>query len=270
MQTALVTGATDGIGKETAFRMAYLGYHTIVHGRNEQKIQETLKYIDSRVQHPKLTPWKCDLADFAEIKKSIPQVQEQVSQLDVIIHNAGVFCQSRLTNADGLEMTMAVNHYAPFLITHLLLEQVRKSPAGRIVLVSSVAHQRGHVPWDDLNFSRSYSGYAAYAASKLANVLFANGLAKRLQDTRITANSLHPGVIMTKLLREGFGATEADPVSKGCETSVYVATSDELNGVTGKYFVDKQMSAPSAIATKIEMQDRLWQVSQEVLKNYLA
>jgi NAD(P)-dependent dehydrogenase (short-subunit alcohol dehydrogenase family) len=163
---------------------------------------------------------------------------------------------------------MAVNHFAPFLLTHHLLGALSRAPRGRVVTVSSMAHQSGRLDLDDLTFARRYDGYAAYAASKLANVLFTVELAKRLEDSAVTANCLHPGVIATKLLRSGFGMGGA-PVEQGARTSVYLATSPEIGSVSGRYYVDCRPATPSRTARDEALAARLWQESERLLAAFL-
>ena len=163
---------------------------------------------------------------------------------------------------------MAVNHFAPFLLTHRLLPALSSAPAGRIVNVSSMAHQSGRLDPKELTFARDYDGYAAYAASKLANILFTAELAKRLADTTVTANSLHPGVIGTKLLRAGFGMGGA-PVEQGARTSVYLATSPEVADASGRYYVDCRPATPSRSARDEALAARLWQESERLLAAFL-
>jgi NAD(P)-dependent dehydrogenase (short-subunit alcohol dehydrogenase family) len=196
------------------------------------------------------------------------QVWRQAPLLDVLINNAGVFEKRRKLTCDGLEMTMAVNHFAPFLLTHHLLPPLSAGPAGRVVTVSSIAHQSGHIDLDDLTFSGGYDGYEAYAASKLANILFTRALAQRLSGTSVTANALHPGVIGTKLLHTAFGISGA-PIEEGARTSVFVAVSDDLTGVSGKYFVDSREATPSREARDDALAAALWAASERLLAVFL-
>jgi NAD(P)-dependent dehydrogenase (short-subunit alcohol dehydrogenase family) len=204
----------------------------------------------------------------SEVVLLAAQAGERAPSLDVLINNAGVYEHQRRLTADGLELTMAVNHFAPFLLTHHLLGALSRAPRGRIVTVSSTAHQSGRLDLDDLTFARRYDGYAAYAASKLANVLFTVELAKRLEDSAVTANCLHPGVIATKLLRSGFGMGGA-PVEQGARTSVYLATSPEIESVSGRYYVDCRPATPSRTARDEALAARLWQESERLLAAFL-
>jgi NAD(P)-dependent dehydrogenase (short-subunit alcohol dehydrogenase family) len=178
-----------------------------------------------------------------------------VKELDVLINNAGVFMKERVLTADGFEMTMAVNHFGHFVLTHRLLPVLTQ----RVVHVSSMAHARGGLDLNDLTLQRGFEGYTAYSMSKLANVLFSNELARR--QTKVTSNSLHPGVINTKLLQVGFGMLSGASLNTGAVTSVYCATSPELSTVTGAYFSDARRAQPSHAARDEELQRNFYELS---------
>ncbi|HSP78549.1 MAG TPA: SDR family NAD(P)-dependent oxidoreductase, partial [Myxococcaceae bacterium] len=199
-----------------------------------------------------------------EVRRLARQVEERTDALHGVVHNAGVFMNERRLTPEGFETTFAVNHLAPFLLTHLLKPLLEKGAPSRVVVVSSIAHNRGRLDFDDLHGERSFSPYGAYAASKLANVLFAEELAERWAPLRIAANSLHPGVITTKLLKEGFGVT-GDTVEEGARTSVYLASSPEVEGVSGRYFLRCQETPPAAHARDEGVRKRLWEESEKLL-----
>jgi NAD(P)-dependent dehydrogenase (short-subunit alcohol dehydrogenase family) len=268
MKTALVTGATDGIGLETARQLSTLGWRVLVHGRNPQRAEHALRTIAGARPDARLEPVWADLSKMSEVVLLAAQVRERAPALDVLINNAGVFEPRRHITGEGFELTMAVNHFAVFLLTHHLLSAVSRASAGRIVTVSSMAHQSGSLDLDDLSFSRRYDGYAAYSASKLANVLFTVELARRLEGSGVTANCLHPGVIATKLLRRGFGMGGA-PVTEGARTSVYLATSPEVARVSARYFVDCRQATPSRSARDAALAARLWEESERLLAAFL-
>ena len=267
MKTALVTGSTDGIGRETARQLLERGLHVLVHGRSQRKASQYAEQLARGQQGSRATPVWGDLSSMEQVAALARQVREQSPALDVLINNAGVFERSRHLTPDGFEMTMAVNHFAPFLLTRLLLPAVAAAPAGRVVTVSSIAHQSGSLDLDDLTFAHGYDGYEAYATSKLANILFTRSLARRLADTPVTANALHPGVIDTKLLHAGFNMRGAS-VQQGARTSVYLALSDEVAGVSGKYFIDCRDATPSRLARDARVAEALWAESERLLRAF--
>jgi NAD(P)-dependent dehydrogenase (short-subunit alcohol dehydrogenase family) len=267
MKTVLVTGATDGIGRETARSLLERGWHVFVHGRSRAKAERCASELSAAQAAGQATPAWADLSKMAEVVDLSQQVLGLAPRLDVLIDNAGVYETRRRVTDDGFEMTMAVNHFATFLLTRRLLPMVLAAQ-GRVVVVSSMVHQSGHLDFADLGFARRYDGYSAYAASKLANILFTRSLAHRLEGTGATANALHPGVIATKLLRTGFGMGGA-PVERGARTSVYLATSDEVAGVSGKYFVDSREATPSREARDDSLAEALWIETERRLAVFL-
>ncbi|MCE1189363.1 MAG: SDR family oxidoreductase [Ignavibacteria bacterium] len=269
MNTVLVTGATDGIGKATAAALAKMGCQVLVHGRKFDRATAITNELISHSGNNKIIPVSANLASMNEIFAMAQQIRNSFESLDVLINNAGVYMKTRELTEDGLEMTFGVNHISHFLLTNLLLPLIRKSPEGRIVTVSSVAHQRGVLDFTDLQFERGYNGYSAYSLSKLCNILFANKLARLLENDGITSNSLHPGVVTTKLLRAGF-SMEGISTSEGAETSVYVATSTQARNVTGKYFSDSRETACSHIASDELKADKLWEISRRFTEKFLT
>jgi NAD(P)-dependent dehydrogenase (short-subunit alcohol dehydrogenase family) len=237
MGTHLVTGATDGIGKQTALELAKKGHTVLVHGRSEQKATDAVRELSKSASG--FEPVWGDLSSLSEVSQLVERVLARHPVLDVLLNNAGVFMRERKLSVDGFEMTMAVNHFGHFLLTHGLLPALKAAPQGRVVHVSSMAHQRGTVDLKDLTFEKRFDGYTAYSSSKLANLLFSNELARRLRGTAVTSNALHPGVIRTKLLATGFGPGGAT-LASGAVTSVYCATSPELAKVSGEYFSESR------------------------------
>lgn len=258
----LVTGATDGIGRETALELAKQGHTVLVHGRNERKVKEVVDAAKAAGARD-AQGFVADFASFDSVRALASEVHKRVPHLNVLVNNAGVMMPSRKTTADGHEMTWQVNHLSPFLLTNLLLPLLEKSAPARIVNVSSTTHQSGEINFDDLEGERGYSGYSAYSNSKLANVLFTKELATRLRDRGITANALHPGVIATKLLHAGFGGMGGSSPKEGARTSVMLATSGDVEGVTGKYFANGRESSASSLANDEALRRRLWEVSAE-------
>ena len=268
MKIVLVTGSTDGIGLETARQLLSRSMHVLVHGRNEKKAKHSAADLARRSSGAHITPVWGDFSRMSEVAALATQVNAVAPVLDVLINNAGVYSPRRIITVDGFELTMAVNHFAPYLLTRLIGPLLSKATAGRIVNVSSMAHQSGDIDLDDLTFERGFEGYSAYAASKLANILFTRALASRLANTGVTANCLHPGVIDTKLLHAGFDIRGAS-VESGAETSVYLATSERVANASGKYFVNCRETPTSRSARNDGLADALWTASEQLLSRYL-
>lgn len=252
----LVTGATDGIGKQTALELAQRGATVLVHGRNEKKATEAVAALGKG----RFEPVWGDLSSLKNVNALADRVLEKHPVLDVLLNNAGVFMKERELSVDGFELTMAVNHFGHFVLTHRLLPALKAAPQGRVVHVSSMAHLRGSLDLSDLTFENDFDGYGAYSASKLANVLFSSELARRLRGTKVTSNALHPGVIQTKLLATGFGMGGAT-LKSGAVTSVYCATSPELSTVTGEYFSGGRRAEASSRARDEALARRFYEQS---------
>ncbi len=263
-QTILVTGATDGIGRQAALELARQGARVLLHGRDERRGRAALEAIRRASGNDALEFLQADFASLGQVRALAADVRARHPRLDVVIHNAGVFMRERRLSQDGFELTWAVNHLAPFLLNALLVDTLQRSAPARVVTVSSATHQRAQIDFDDLQAERRYDGYRAYAASKLANVLFAFELAERLRGSGVTSNALHPGVIDTKLLRAGFGAGGAG-LAEGAATPVYLAASMEIANVTGRYFVDQREAPASPAAHDQALRRRLWGVSERAV-----
>lgn len=259
-KTVLITGATHGIGRETALKLALAGCRVLLHGRTPERAEAAAADIRRLTGNDRVLPVAADLSSMAEVRSLAARVESSFDRIEVLINNAGVFMNERVLTVDGLETTFAVNHLAPFLLTNLLLDLLRRSAPARVVNVSSISHQNARLDLDDLQGERGYSGYEAYAASKLANVLFTVELADRLRGTGVTVNCLHPGVVATKLLRAGFSIPGA-PVESGAETPVWLALAPEVETVTGKYFIKRQPQQPSPLALNKGLRRRLWEES---------
>ncbi|MBU0560144.1 MAG: SDR family oxidoreductase [Bacteroidetes bacterium] len=258
----LVTGSTAGIGLQTAVDLALLGAEVLIHGRNEERCINAQNFV-LRETGKSCRYFTGDLSSFESIGKMADNILSDYERLDVLINNAGIYMNEKMISKDGFEMTFAVNHLAPFYLTNLLLDLLKKSGSGRIINVSSVAHLRGKIDFHNLNAEKHFDGYGVYSMSKLANVLFTNYLAERLKDDVVTVNSLHPGVITTKLLKAGFNMCGAS-LQEGAATSVYLASSDEARNVTGKYFDKSRIAVSSSDSVNIDIQKRLWEVSEEI------
>ncbi len=264
--TVLITGSTDGIGLETATQLARQGKEIVLHGRNEEKAQHARDAVLRSVPDARLHVAHADLADLDQVSRMAVDLAERLATLDVLINNAGVYVAERKLSKHGIEMTLAVNHVAHFLLTLSLLPLLRKAPEPRVVTVSSVAHKSGEINFNDMNRDHHFDAYRAYADSKLADALFSVELARR--ETWLTSNSLHPGVIDTKLLRAGFSLHGA-PLSRGARTSVYLATSPDVKGVTGKYFDDCVVVETAAVVHNRLVAQKLWEWSEHRVRPFL-
>lgn len=266
----LITGGTNGIGKSTAQELARMGATVVIVGRNAQKTSQVVAEIRAATGNQTVDSLLADLSSQQEIRRLAGEFDSKYSRLDVLLNNAGAVFMERQSSVDGIEMTLAVNHLAAFLLTNLLLDTIKASAPARIVNVSSNAHRRARIDFDNLQGERSYSS-GAYGNSKLANILFTIELARRLEGTGVTANALHPGFVNT-----GFGKNNsgflfkilgavvpliARSPEKGAQTSIYLASSPEVQSVTGKYFVDSKVAQAAPQASDTAIARKLWDVS---------
>lgn len=256
----LVTGSTDGIGKQTAVELAGRGHKVIVHGRDLERGRDAVKEIKSRSGSSQVEVVVADFTDLESIKAMAHDVKIRFPRLDVLVNNAGIFEIHKVILKNGFEKTFMVNHLAPFALTLQLLDMVRSVPGSRIVNVSSMA-QSGSIDFDNLNGEKHFDPYHAYAVSKLENVLFTYKLARVLSGNHITVNCLHTGVINTKLFHAGWGRFGGSSLEKGAQTPVFAAVSPEMENNTGMYLVDKREARSAVISYDQEIQDRLWELS---------
>jgi NAD(P)-dependent dehydrogenase (short-subunit alcohol dehydrogenase family) len=267
----LVTGATSGIGLETARQLADMGAAVIGVGRNLEKSAAAAEQVRQESGNPQVEYLNADLSSQEQIRRLVEGFCSRYERLDVLVNNAGGFFNKYAETADGIELTFALNHLNYFLLTSLLLDLLVKSTPARVVNVSSDAHRNGRINFDDLEGKQHYNGWRAYAQSKLANVLFTYELARRLEGTGVTANALHPGFVAT-----GFGHNNRDLVGwgtrlaqrlaartpeQGAQTSIYLAASPAVEGVTGKYFVDEKPVPSSPLSYDQSVARQLWEVS---------
>lgn len=264
----VVTGGTNGIGLETARALAKAGADVHIVGRSQERIDAAVTSIKASTGSELVHGWKADLASQASIRELAPRLGSALPRIDVLINNAGALFMKREQSTEGIEMTWALNHLNYFALTHLLLDAVKSAPAGRIVNVSSAAHLSGRIRFDDPEFHAGFAGFAAYSQSKLANVMFTNALARRLAGTGVTANSLHPGGVATGFARNNGGLANAFMGSiwklfalsaeKGAATSVFLASSPEVAGLTGGYYSRCKLAPTAPEARDETAQERLW------------
>lgn len=271
----LVTGATSGIGLEASVELARRGARMILVGRDPRRTEAAVAQVRARSGSPEVSHLLCDFSSQASIRRLAAEVLDRHDRLDVLVNNAGGVHKKRQVTVDGIEATFAVNHLGYFLLTNLLRDLLVRSVPARVVTVASIGHRKATLDFDDLGLERGYGIMRAYARSKLANVLFANELARRLAGTGVTSNSLHPGAVATNiwsgapiwakpliflLFRPSFVSVE-----KGAETIVQLAASPELEGVTGKYFEEGRMVDPAPLARDEALAQRLWDVSARMV-----
>ncbi|BFZ07211.1 hypothetical protein BsWGS_10250 [Bradybaena similaris] len=281
-KTVIITGANTGIGLETAKELAKRGGRIIMACRDTVRGETARKAIVEETGNNNVILKKLDLTSFASIKAFSKEINESESRIDILINNAGVMACPKTLTEDGIEMQLGVNHIGHFLLTNLLLDKIKASAPSRIIIVSSSAHLfGGRINFDDLNSERSYNRNLAYSQSKLANILHGRELARRLQGTGVTVNSLHPGAVNTELTRHVpfvdstfIGRLLALPFRyflfktavEGAQTTLRLALDPALETVTGKYFRDCKIVSPSSKAQDDEVAKRLWDISEEYVK----
>jgi NAD(P)-dependent dehydrogenase (short-subunit alcohol dehydrogenase family) len=273
----MVTGANSGIGKATALLLAKKNIRVVMVCRNRQRGEAAQKEIIRKSGNSNVELYICDFSELDDIRRFVNLFKENFDHLDVLINNAAVIPQHRQETKDGYELQFGVNHLAPFLLTNLLLEKIKKSNIARIVTVASVGHRFGKIHFDDLQFAQKhYNKLVVYTQSKLANILFTYELARRLQDTQVTVNCLDPGHVKSDIgvYKDGGFAQFVfrnllRPIHKtpeeGADTSVYLATAPEVEGITGKYFVNRKVKKTSPISYDIDIATRLWNISAEMV-----
>jgi retinol dehydrogenase 14 len=271
----LVTGGSSGIGRATALGLAAMGARVAITGRDPERTEAAAIEI-RRASGGEVDVFVADLSSQAEVRRMAGEVLERLPRIDVLVNNVGGYWDRRHLTADGLERTFALNHLAPFLLTNLLLDRLRQSAPARVITVSSGAHTMGRIAFDDLMGERSYSGQRAYSQSKLANLLFTYEVARRLGDgSGVTANALHPGMVRT-----GFGSEDAGLIQRlftplmrpfmkspaeGAATSIHLASSPEVEGITGAYFAGSRPRSSSKRSHDPDVARRLWDVSAELV-----
>ena len=273
-KTCLITGASDGIGYVAARELARMGARVVVVGRNRVKTDAGVQRIVEETGSHAVTYLLADLSSQEGVRRLAGQVREQLPQLDVLLNNAGaIFLSSRVSD-DGLEMTFALNHMGYFLLTVLLLDLIKSSPQARIINVSSSSHgSPGRFRLEDLPKPGSNRGYRAYGRSKLCNLLFTYELAERLAGSGVTVNALHPGLVRTNIARNNgalgrvvnfFIGARGISTERGADTLIYLASSLEVEGATGKYFVDRRSVQSSIQSYDKSLAAALWEMSERL------
>ncbi len=267
----IVTGATHGIGRATARALAASGATVLVHGRDLARARAVAEDISRDTGNPEVRFVQADFAQLAQVRRLAQELQSLLPRLDVLINNAAVMAAARARSAEGYDLTFAVNHLAPFLLTNLLLDKLKASAPARVIVVASEAHRRATLDFGDLMNAGASGWWTAYERSKLANVLFARELARRLAGTGVTVNALHPGVVRSQLFRSGpallrvllwsVGRLFMLSPQQGARGSVYLATASELDAESGGYYRGCRRVAPSAAAQSEACAARLWQES---------
>jgi retinol dehydrogenase 12 len=271
-QVCLVTGATSGIGKPAARALAQKGATVVVLGRDPDKGAATVASIKQESGNPSVDFLLADLTVQDQVRDAAAEYRNRYARLDVLINNAGGFFWRRQESVDGIEMTFALNHLAPFLLTNLLLDMLKASAPARVINVSSDMHRSAEIDFDDLQMKRGYRGMKAYARSKLALTLFTYELARRLGGSHVTANAVHPGFVATGigltnrflgLFRPVIGLFAKSP-EEGAETIIYLAASPDVESTTGAYFVDNEAVPSSPVSYDEAAAERLWEISAQL------
>jgi retinol dehydrogenase-12 len=274
----LLTGATSGIGKITATELAKQGAEVVLVGRNQQKTECVASEISAQTGNKAIHCLLADFSDLETVRMLATTFKERFSRLDVLVNNAGSFFNTRKATPFGVEMTLLVNHLAPFLLTNLLLDNIQASAPARIVNVSSDAHRYDTMDFDNLGFQRGYFGMKAYARSKLANILFTYELVRRLGDCGVTVNALHPGHVATDIWKTNFslfgpilkwmmGFIALTP-EQGADNSIYLASSPLVEGITGKYFVKREPVHSAPISYDEKIAQHLWNLSEKLTSTH--
>jgi NAD(P)-dependent dehydrogenase (short-subunit alcohol dehydrogenase family) len=274
-KTVLITGATSGIGEVAARELAAKGARVVLVGRSAAKCEATAEMIRKATGNPAVEYLVADLSSQADVRRLAEEVKARCPRLDVLINNAGAMISPRQESADGIEMTWALNHLGYFLLTNLLLDTLKASAPSRIVSVASDAHRMvSGIKFDDVEAKKGYNALNAYSQSKLANILFTRELAKKLEGTGVTANCLHPGFVATNFTTgkglifwvfQQAAKVFAITPEQGALTTIYLASSPEVEGVTGGYFAKCKQAKPTAAARDDEAARKLWELSERMV-----
>lgn len=274
-KVVLITGATSGIGRATAVVLAGLGADLILVGRSDERLRTLGEELTRTTGNRTVRTMRCDLSSMDEVRRLASEFKSANRKLDVLINNAGLILGERKLTVDGYEYTFALDHLAPFLLTNLLLDELTVAAPSRVVTVSSAAHRTGRMHFDDLMLEKGWTPFKAYSQAKLANVLFTYELARRLQGTGVTANCVHPGGVRTNFGHELGGAMKIGMAifrpfmispEKGARTSIYLASSPDVEGISGKYFVRSRPSESSRESYDVDEAKTLWEMSERLTR----
>ena len=273
-KVCIVTGSTSGIGLVTAKELAKMGATTVVVARDEQRGKAALDEVIEYSGNDNVDLLMCDFSSQASIVEFTEKFRRKHDRLDILVNNAGLMSHKRAVTSSGIELTFAVNHLGYFLTTNLLLDMLKKTPASRVIVVASDLHLHGNIDLDNLMHERNYHGFSAYSDSKLANILFTYKLARELKDTDTTINAIHPGVIKSKFGIEDRSSNETFPMGRispeeGAKALIYLSTSENVQGVSGRYFNEMRMEKSSPTSYDAELADMLWQKSLELTRYFL-
>src|SRR6267143_25668 len=271
-KTCLITGGNSGIGKATALGLARMGANVVVVSRSKEKGEAALAEISAESGNRNVELMLADISSQDSIRRLASDFKAGHEKLHLLVNNAEVYLTRRTTTSDGFESTFAINHLGPFLLTNLLLDLLKASAPSRIVNITSDAHNGAKVNFEDLQGEKKFSGWKAYGQSKLAMILFTHELATRLDDTGVTVNSAHPGVVRTNFANNNglvtFGFRLMRPFfispATAAKRILYVATSPDLDGVNGKYFTKKHEAKSSQESYEDDSAKRLWQISEQL------
>lgn len=268
----LLTGATSGIGLEIAKGIVEAGHQLIFTARDAAKANSLKNDLLAANPQAEVSYLLCDFTSLASIKTCAEQFLAQYSQLDVLINNAGVWEMERKESQDGIEMNLAVNALAPFLLTNLLLPSLKAAPEGRIINTSSMAHRRNILELNDLEWrNHPYNGVATYSQSKLINLLHSLQWAKELAGTSVTVNAVHPGYVQSNLFNN-MGQrdwSQVPPASDGARSALYAALSPDLTGVSGKYIYHEREDQPTPMAQDEALAQKVWEISEQYVSSFL-
>lgn len=274
-KTILITGGTDGIGKQAAKELAQMGAQVVIVGRNPEKTAAAVAEIKAFSGSEKVDSLIAELSLMADVRKLAVDFRVKYDRLDVLFNNAGAAFGWRKVTGEGFEMTWALNHLAYFLLTHELLDMLKANPGSRIVNTSSKANFDGTIDFDNLQAKKKYSIMKVYSNSKLANIMFTIVLARRLEGSGVTANCLHPGMVDTNIGRNDNGILgrifqpfvfgRGISVEKGADTAIYLCSSPKVATVSGEYWDKRKVVKANKEAYDVDAQERLWQVSEEML-----